>query len=259
MNNLNIDRQVAIHFDEIAEHYANNYKDTSFFAYFFNQRLEIVTQSLDRYDRATILDVGCGPGMMAEYTIAKGFDFFGIDISEKMIDECNNNFGHISSTHFSVGKLQKLDFPDAFFDVVLCMGALEYVQRDEVDTALSEMMRVLKPDGKIIMSVMNKNSFFAGHRRAIGKITQKLKGLDRQAESYDNLSRPFTENQIRTLFKAHQLRQVDTVCFGSNIYPYFLEHKIPDRFRVKFSKILDGIFKGRFKWPYMAFIVTASK
>ncbi len=259
MNNLNIDQKVSTHFDSVAEGYANAYKDGSFFSYFFNRRLEIVLDSLNKYEQATILDVGCGPGMMAEYSIEKGFEFFGIDISEKMIDECINNFGYASSTHFSVGKLQKLEFPDSSFDVVLCMGALEYVERDEIEDALSEMLRVLKPEGQIIMSLMNKNSFFAWHRRLRGKILKKLKGRDIQAESYDDLSRPFDESSIRTLLSLNQLSNIKTVRFGLNIYPYFLEWRIPEQLRIKISKALDKVIRGVFKWPYMAFIVKARK
>ena len=259
MNTPTTDQQVSSHFDAMAGGYANAYKDGSFFSYFFNRRLEIIFDSLDKYDHATILDVGCGPGMMAEYSIAKGFEFFGIDISEKMIDECINNFGHASSTHFSVGKLQKLEFSDSSFDVVLCMGALEYVGRNEIEDALSEMIRVLKPDGQIIMSLMNKNSFFAWHRRLKGKISKRIKGRDVQAESYDDLSRPFDENSIRALLNSKQLSNIETVRFGLNIYPYFLEWRISDQLRIKISKILDGMIRGMFKWPYMAFIVKARK
>ncbi len=259
MTNSNTDQIVAQHFDELAGGYANAYKDSSFFAYFFNRRLEIVFDSLNKYDRATILDVGCGPGMMAEYAIEKGFDFFGIDISEKMIEECINNFGNTNSTHFSIGKLQKLEFPDAFFDVVLCMGALEYIPRDEIEEALAEMIRVLKPNGKIIISLMNKNSFFAWHRRLRAKLVKKIKGRDVQAESYDDLSRPFDEKTIRALLNSKQLQNIDTTCFGLNIYPYFVEWRIPHQLKIKLSNILDSMIKGRFKWPYMAFIVTARK
>lgn len=261
MNNLStdLDQKVSTHFDSVAEGYANAYNDGSFFSYFFNRRLEIVLESLNKYDQATILDVGCGPGMMAKYSVEKGFEFYGIDISEKMIEECINNFGQENSTHFSVGKLQKLEFPDAFFDVVLCMGALEYVPKDEIEESLAEMIRVLKPNGQIIMSLMNKNSFFAWHRRLRAKLVKKIKGRDIQAESYDDLSRPFDEKSIRALLSSKQLKNIDTSRFGLNIYPYFLEWRIPHQLKIKLSKILDSIIRGRFKWPYMAFIVKARK
>ena len=98
------DLKVARHFDSIAETYADSYKNNSFFSYYFDRRLELVFNFLEKCDNAKILDVGCGPGMMAEYCARRGFDFFGIDISEKMIDKCINDFGQHGSNHFSVGK-----------------------------------------------------------------------------------------------------------------------------------------------------------
>jgi ubiquinone/menaquinone biosynthesis C-methylase UbiE len=253
------DQQVSTHFDSVAEGYAKAYTDGSFFSYFFNRRLEIVFEALKGCDHATILDVGCGPGMMAEYAIERGFEFYGIDISEKMISECTSRFGDSSLAHFSVGKLQTLEFPDNFFDVVLCMGALEYVEQDEILPALAEMSRVLKPNGQIIISLMNKNSFFAWHRRVRGSILKRFTKRTDYAESYDDLTRPFDQSSILESLRLKKFKDVSIICFGLNIYPYFLEWRIPTEWRIKISRSLETIVKGKFKWPYMAFIVKAKK
>lgn len=259
MTNSTSDLKVAQHFDSIAETYADSYTNNSFFSYFFNRRLKIVFNFLENCNRATVLDVGCGPGMMAKHSIERNFEFFGIDISEKMIDACINQFGHLNSTHFSVGKIQNLEFPDSFFDVVLCMGALEYVDRDEIDSALSEMLRVLKPDGLLVMSLMNEKSFFTWNRKIKNSILKKFFGRDRSNESYDGLSRAFDENYVRSLLKLSQLTEIEIVFFGLNILPSFLENKLPDRIKIILSKGLEKIFKNRFSWSYMAFIVKAKK
>jgi ubiquinone/menaquinone biosynthesis C-methylase UbiE len=265
MINSKTDQRTAQLFDSVAAGYANGYKNGSFFSYYFNRRLEIVLDSLRNYEQAKILDVGCGPGMMAEQSIERGFEFFGIDISEKMIGECIKNFGHVSSVHFSVGKVQNLEFPDSFFDVILCMGVLEYVDRDEMEGAVSEMLRVLKPGGRIIISLMNRNSFFAWHRRARNSISRLIRRSDQnesyddQAESYDGLSRSFDAKSFCTLLNSKSLNNINVLFFGLNIYPYFWEGKIPDRLRIKLSKGLDSIIRGKFKWPYMAFVVKATK
>jgi ubiquinone/menaquinone biosynthesis C-methylase UbiE len=258
MTNSNTDQNTAQLFDSAAKGYANAYTDGSFSSYFFNRRLEIILNSLQDYKHAKVLDLGCGPGMMAAQCIEKGFEFFGVDISEKMIDECINRFGHLKSAHFSVGKLQKLDFPDAYFDVVFCMGALEYVDGDEIDNALSEMSRVLKPGGQIIVSLMSQHSFFAWHRRVRNSI-KRLLGQEDDSESYDGLSRSFDEKNFCKLLRAKSLNDINTQYFGLNIYPYFLESRLPNRWRVKASKKLDGIVRGKLKWPYMAFIVKTRK
>lgn len=199
MNSSNLDRQVANHFDSLAAAYTSSYTDDSFFAYFLGQRLDIIADSLKDYDRAKILDVGCGPGMMAYHSIAREFEFFGIDISEKMIDECNNKFRKEKFVNFSVGKIQKLDFSDDLFDVVLCMGILEHVPKDEIECALSEINRVLKPGGQVIISLMNENSLFAWQRRVRNYLSKIIFRKDNLSQSYDHLSRPFEEKTILPL------------------------------------------------------------
>jgi ubiquinone/menaquinone biosynthesis C-methylase UbiE len=257
---LSTDRKVAEHFDAIAGGYADNYANDSFFSYYFQRRLKIVFNFLKNYDRATVLDVGCGPGMMAKYSLERGFDFYGIDISEKMIDACIDRFGSTNSTHFSVGKIQELKFPDAFFDVVLCMGALEYIDRAELDGAIAEIARVLKPNGQIIISLMYKQSFFAWSRRLKNSIKAKITGRTYNSESYDGLSRTFDPKAFQTSLHTHQLaNEIEIEFFGLNILPSFLEERLPDKFKIMVSQGLENIVKGRLKWLYMAFIVKARK
>lgn len=264
MNSERLSQKVAQHFDRYAAGYAGNYSNGSFFSYFFNQRLEIVFDTLKDYRNAKICDLGCGPGVMVDQCVKMGFEFWGVDISEKMIRECINKFGHIESAHFSVGKLQTLDFPDAFFDVVVCMGALEYLDEDEVEDALAEMKRILKPGGEIVISLMNKKSFFSWHRRVRNSIKNSMKGLARRetidkSESYDGLTKTFDKSLFCSSIDSKKLKVTDSIFFGLNVYPYFLEGRISDQLKIKLSHMLHGIFKGKLKFLYMAFIIKAIK
>jgi ubiquinone/menaquinone biosynthesis C-methylase UbiE len=259
MKNSNLDMKVAQHFDSIAANYGDNYTNNSFIAYFLNQRLKIVFEFLKNYDRATVLDIGCGSGIMAQYCTDKNCEFFGIDISKEMIDTCIDKFDGINSTHFSVGKVQSLEFPDSSFNVVLCMGILEYIELDEIDIAFSEILRVLKPDGLVVFSLMNDRSFFTWNRRIKNYIVKKIFGRDCKNESYDGLSKAFDENSVLNLLNYHRLTDVEVVFFCLNILPSFLEPRLPDKFKIFLSKGLEKIIKDRFKWLYMAFILKGKK
>ncbi|MEE3716402.1 methyltransferase domain-containing protein [Tumidithrix elongata RA019] len=260
MTNSNIDEKVAQHFDSIAGIYANNYSNETTYAYFFNQRLKIVSSFLDSCDRATVLDVGCGPGMMAKHALERGFDFYGIDISGKMIDTCIEKYGQTNSTHFSVGKIQDLQFPDAFFDIVLCMGILEYLDPTELESAITKISKVLKPDGQVIISLMHKNSFYLWSRRTIAALKAKIKGRKYDLDSYDGLARTFDPQNFMSLLNSYHLnRDIETVFFSLNVLPTFLEEKLTHKSKIAIAKRLDSIIKGRFKWPYIAFVVKAKK
>jgi ubiquinone/menaquinone biosynthesis C-methylase UbiE len=53
---------------------------------------------------------------------------------------------------FEVAFAQRLPFPTATFDAVACMLALHHVAEDDQQTAVQEMYRVLKPDGRLLIA-----------------------------------------------------------------------------------------------------------
>src|SRR5690606_32422783 len=98
-----------------------------------------------------LLDVGCGPGMMAVPCIELGYDFFGVDLSEGMIAECVRRHAGNERAHFAIGRAQTLQFPSALFDAVLCMGVLEYTSEADASRDLFEIARVLRPGGLLVL------------------------------------------------------------------------------------------------------------
>jgi len=101
----------------------------------------------------TILDIGTGPGTLPEMLIAKdsNLQITGIDIDTIMIDEAKRRFSH-KKVSFQYQKINApLDFDDKQFDVITFCSVLFLVD-DSVKTSLmSEALRVLKPNGKIII------------------------------------------------------------------------------------------------------------
>ena len=73
-----------------------------------------------------------------------------------MIAQCRKNFGSKHNVHFSIGAAEEINYPDNFFDAVICMGVLERVKDD--NAALREMVRVLKRDGTLLITLPNKFS-----------------------------------------------------------------------------------------------------
>jgi len=97
-----------------------------------------------------ILDVGCGKGRFAKIMIEQGANITGIELSEKLLAEANK----IQGGDFHEGSVTKIDFPDDLFDFVYCIEVLQHVPDTEM--AISEMCRVLKKNGKIIIIDRNK-------------------------------------------------------------------------------------------------------
>jgi arsenite methyltransferase len=113
------------------------------------QRSETIRQlALSKGEHA--LDIGCGPGYLSE-SIATivGSDgaVVGIDISPDLIALCKRRSSP-KWLSFAVGDATQVDRPDASFDVVVCTQVAEYIP--DVDRAISETFRVLKPGGRTV-------------------------------------------------------------------------------------------------------------
>lgn len=147
------DRTIA-HFDQIAHDYASIYDDEHTQAgYSFGLRRRRVLELFDR-PGGRVLDVGCGPGVMASAAVERGCTFWGVDPAVGMITLARERHASVARAHFTVASAEHLDFPTQTFDTVICTGVLERIADDE--RALQEMARVLKPEGSLLLTVPNR-------------------------------------------------------------------------------------------------------
>jgi ubiquinone/menaquinone biosynthesis C-methylase UbiE len=100
----------------------------------------------------SVLDVGSGPGFLAA-DVAKATgptgSVCGIDVSEPMIDLARSHCARLPWVTFSQGDATHLPFPDNSFDAAISTQVLEYVP--DVDAALAEVHRVLRPAGRVVI------------------------------------------------------------------------------------------------------------
>jgi len=146
------------YFDSIADRYFDLYRADSPGGYALRERKARVLE-LMRGVKGRVLDVGCGPGVMVEDVLRLGCDFWGVDGSPQMIDQCRRRFRSSDRAHFAVGDARRLLFRDGFFDAVVCVGAIDRIP--DYRTALQEMMRVLRPGGTLVVSFPNLLSPYA--------------------------------------------------------------------------------------------------
>jgi ubiquinone/menaquinone biosynthesis C-methylase UbiE len=140
------------------------------------------------------LDAGCGTGTLARLLAAeKGCRVLGVDASEEMIANCpptpNTEFRHI-------GDICQTGLPDGAFDGVLCSSVLEYVSNPRV--ALTELRRVLKPNGLLVISVRNSDPIAWLPARSVYWLTRWL-GPWRLCRYLDCSKHSFSESDFRSL------------------------------------------------------------
>lgn len=123
----------------------------NFFAYFGRKLVEHAALPLN----ARVLDVATGRGAVlfpaAEAVGPAGF-VTGIDLAEGMVKGTARDILQRGLLNVEIRQMdaEHLDFPDASFDAVLCGFALFFFP--EVERALSEFRRTLRPDGRIAVT-----------------------------------------------------------------------------------------------------------
>ena len=96
-----------------------------------------------------VCDLGCGPGHVARYLRERGVDVCGIDLSSEMIGQARRLNPGIE---FAQGNMLSLDVADEAWGGIVAFYSIIHVPRAEVVTALSEMKRVLRPEGLLLLS-----------------------------------------------------------------------------------------------------------
>jgi ubiquinone/menaquinone biosynthesis C-methylase UbiE len=98
-----------------------------------------------------LLDVGCGNGAATiELAEKLGLDAVGVDIDPSQIDAAATTANGLSSVHFRTADAIRLPFADGEFDLVYSSKTTHHIP--EWSRALSEMVRVLKPGGRLVYS-----------------------------------------------------------------------------------------------------------
>ncbi len=114
---------------------------------------------LERIARATaatrgdaLLDVACGPGILAAHLAADAGSVVGVDLVPEMLErarrECRER--GLENARFLEGAAESLPFREAAFDAVVSRLALHHLL--DPGAALREMARVTRPGGRVVIA-----------------------------------------------------------------------------------------------------------
>lgn len=115
---------------------------------YVEQIIPLAVEELSGFDK--VLDVGCGDGQISRALAAAGATVVGIDPTVRHIEVARQRGGGPS---YEVGSASKLPVGDLTQDAVVACLVFEHI--DDLDSAISEVSRVLKPGGQF--------SFFLNH------------------------------------------------------------------------------------------------
>jgi SAM-dependent methyltransferase len=105
-----------------------------------------------------VLEIGCGLGTDGAQFAQAGADYTGIDLTEAAIELARKRFELSGlSGEFRVADAENLDFADDSFDRVYSHGVLHHTP--DTARAISEIHRVLKPNGQAIVMLYHRGSY----------------------------------------------------------------------------------------------------
>ncbi len=114
-----------------------------------------------------VLDVGCGDGALVCAAASRGAEATGVDPDPAMLAAARTRADKDGNTAaFLGGRIERLPFPDAAFDVVVSITVLCFVP--DASVAVREMARVLRPGGRLVLGELGRWSLWALVRRLRG-------------------------------------------------------------------------------------------
>lgn len=122
----------------------------------YKRRARIIFENLDLKGNEKVLEVGCGRGFYLKTlkSVWPDLEVTGIDLNQKYLDKAKEFLGSLD-VRLVKGDATKLPFKDKTFDRIIASEILEHIPDDQ--KAVSEMYRVLKPGGIVMVTVPNKN------------------------------------------------------------------------------------------------------
>jgi len=169
----------------------------------------VVTYFVDKYltQAKNCLDLGSGAGRHSKYIAEKGITVTAIDLSEVGVEKTKEVLGNFPDSQVLVGDIHNLPFGNESFDSLVCNRVLDYNDDQGLEVAFSEIERVVKKDGVILITVRSvlqqpkPEEVFISENSEGGK---SFKVADSpQVQHY------FTEQEIREFANKHNFNVVE--------------------------------------------------
>jgi SAM-dependent methyltransferase len=178
-------------------------------------RLRYLATQLSFRDKE-VLDCGCGTGHSLAFisSATPEAHYVGIDVDDGAIAHARTKYPWLD---FHVMDGTALSFESSSFDVVLSFEVLEHLYEDEQRRYVSEMHRVLKPGGTLVLSTPNKDVFSLGNQLSLNLFHVRELTLD---QLLDLLGEIYRSNDVygQYLYKK-TLRDKDLVYLNAQFKP----------------------------------------
>lgn len=128
---------------------------------------ELILELLGPVAGLKLLDVGCGDGVFALELARRGANVTGLNANADVVTAARKRAeAESAKLNFVEGAADRLPFDDAAFDGIVAVTVLCFVP--DAEGAVTEMARVLKPGGRLVIGELGRWSLWAMQRRIRG-------------------------------------------------------------------------------------------
>jgi ubiquinone/menaquinone biosynthesis C-methylase UbiE len=173
----------------------------------WKRRVEMLSSVVKEGDQ--VLELGCGTGYFTRELVKLNIQVTAIDISPELSEEAKKAIPD-GNVFFQIQNAYQMDFKDHTFDAVIGSSVLHHL---EIDKAMAEIYRVLKPGGFLAFTEPNMMNPQIALQKNIPWLKRKL------GDSPDETA--FFRWKIRTLLNSTGFRRIEVMPFD------FLHPAIP--------------------------------
>jgi ubiquinone/menaquinone biosynthesis C-methylase UbiE len=168
-----------------------------------------------------VLDVGIGSGIATQMLAEAGANVTGVDLTDWAVETTRRRLDAFGlEADVRQADAEQLPFDDASFDLVFSWGVIHH--SSDMDRALSELVRVTRPGGQIVLMVYHRHSLFFVVYRGFQRFLPVARRLGlhfegaREGETEGLIARHFTVDELREKLVSAGLADVWIAPYGQD-------------------------------------------
>ncbi|HEY4544193.1 MAG TPA: class I SAM-dependent methyltransferase [Tissierellaceae bacterium] len=117
----------------------------------YKDLLNTIYNIVHKKEKAKLLDIGFGTGILSKKLYDEGYEIYGIDFSQKMIDIAKKKMPLTSLIKYDFSKGLPEEIKNNFFDFIISTYALHHLDDKEKINFIKKLKDYINEDGKIII------------------------------------------------------------------------------------------------------------
>lgn len=218
MNHNSVDPKEIDKFSQYAEDWWNTEGPLKTLHDINPVRLQWIT-SIVNLKNASVLDVGCGGGILTEGLAKLGAKMTGLDAEARAIETAKAHAKQQKLNINYVCEPIEAHKPKAQYDAITCLEMLEHVE--DPSGIIQHAKSMLKPGGYLFLSTINRT--LKAYLTAIVGAEYVLQLIPRGTHSYERLIKP---SELSAILRQHDL-EVTSLC-GLNYQPFTRKAELSD-------------------------------